>query len=305
MRYWRIKGDELGSFVPVAFWPSSNFVSVPFAAHTNVRIYWEEHGQGPPLLLIMGLSFTLEMWHRAVAELSKSYRCIVFDNRGVGRSDAPRGRRYSIATMAEDALAVLDAAGVREPAFILGASMGGMIAQELALRHPDRVRALVLACTASGLLLRAGWPRLARLPFLYHWLTLKGEAREWAICSLLYAEATAPSRIEEDIRIRAGCQPPRRAVFCQLAGILSWNSRPRLSQIKVPVLVIHGDEDRILPAINGRLVAGQIPNAEFVLIPHAGHMITTDQPELSLRVVKQFLERAASSSNTLPFNAPV
>lgn len=278
---------------------------MPFSVNNNVRLYWEEHGQGPPLLLIMGLSFTLEMWHRAIPELSKNYRCIALDNRGVGRSDAPRGWRYSIGTMAEDAVAVLDSAGVQEPAFVLGASMGGMIAQELALRHPDRVRALVLACTAPGFLRRGAWPRLEWLPGIYYWVTSKGEAHERALRRLLYAETTPVGRIEEDILIRMGCRPLRRPVLCQLAGILSWNSRRRLSQIKVPTLVIHGDEDHILPAVNGRMVAKQIPNAEFVRIPHAGHMILTDQPELSFRAVKQFLDRVAAAANTREFNAPV
>jgi pimeloyl-ACP methyl ester carboxylesterase len=278
---------------------------VPFAIHDHVRLYWEEHGKGPPLLLIMGLSFTLEMWHRAVPELSKEYRCIVFDNRGVGRSDAPPGQRYSIATMAEDAIAVLDAAGIQEPAFVLGASMGGMIAQEMALRHAGRVRGLVLACTASGFLCRRAWPRREWLPGIYYWVTSKHEAHERALRRLLYAESTPASRIEEDILIRMGCRPLRRPVLCQLAGILSWNSRRRLSQIQAPTLVIHGDEDHILPAINGRMVAELIPNAEFALIPRAGHMLITDQPELSIRVVKQFLERVEASTSTRDFNAPV
>ncbi|HXE15361.1 MAG TPA: alpha/beta hydrolase [Bryobacteraceae bacterium] len=278
---------------------------MPLTSNNHVRLYWEEHGQGSPLLLIMGLSFTLEMWHRALPELSKSYRCILFDNRGVGRSDAPRGRRYSIQTMAEDAAAVLDAAGVEEPAFVLGASMGGMIAQELALRYPYRVRALVLACTASGFLWRRAWPRLEWVPAIYYWVASKGEAHERALRRLLYAETTPTARIEEDIVIRMRCRPLRRPVLCQLAGILSWNSHRRLSQINVPTLAIHGDEDHILPPINGRIVAKQIPNAEFVLIPHAGHMLITDQPELSFRVVKQFLDRVAASPNACDFNAPV
>jgi pimeloyl-ACP methyl ester carboxylesterase len=207
--------------------------------------------------------------------------------------------------MAEDAVAVLDAAGVQEPAFVLGASMGGMIAQELALRHPDRVRALVLACTASGYLRRGAWPRREWLPGIYYWVTGKGEAHERALRRLLYAETTPAGRIEEDILIRMGCRPLRRPVLCQLAGILSWNSGRSLSKIKVPTLVIHGDEDHILPAISGRMVADQIPNAEFALIPHAGHMLITDQPEMSFRVVKQFLERVVASASTREFNAPV
>src|SRR5690348_6935541 len=131
---------------------------MPYAYHKGVRLYWEQHGEGDPILLIMGLSFTLDMWFRVTPVLARNYRVILLDNRGVGRSDAPPGRRYSIGVMAEDAMAVLEAAGVQEPAFLLGASMGGMIAQELALRYQDRFRGLLLGCTACGPFYRAAWP---------------------------------------------------------------------------------------------------------------------------------------------------
>ncbi len=122
----------------------------------GVKIYWEEAGgltaerrqARTPLLLIMGLGATLEWWRRLIPILSSRYRTIVYDNRGVGRSDVPEGP-YSIPAMAEDAAAVMDAAGMAS-AHVFGASMGGMIAQELALNHPSRVRSLILGCTACG-----------------------------------------------------------------------------------------------------------------------------------------------------------
>jgi pimeloyl-ACP methyl ester carboxylesterase len=268
---------------------------VPYAIHNGVRLYWEEHGDGPPLLLIMGLSFTLDMWHRVTPEFSKDYHVILLDNRGVGRSDVPPGR-YSIGVMAEDALAVLDAAGVTEPALVLGASMGGMIAQELTLRHPERVQALVLGCTACGPMFRAAWPELEWSPGVWHWVSTRGESRERALIRLLYADTTPLERIEEDIRIRLMCQPPVHAVLRQLAGVLSWSSYNRLPQIQVPTLVVHGDQDHVLPPANGRMVASRIQNSEFVLLPQTGHIITTDQPELSLRVVKGFLENLKNGS---------
>ncbi len=263
---------------------------MPYAIRNGVRLYWEEHGSGPPLLLIMGLSFTLEMWHRVAPQFAKDYRVILLDNRGVGRSDVPPGRRYTIGTMAEDAFAVLEAAGVDEPALVLGASMGGMIAQELTLRHPERVQALVLGCTACGPLLRAAWPELEWSPGLWHWISSRGVLRERALVRLLYANTTPLDRIEEDIAIRAACQPPVHAVLRQLAGILSWSSYSRLPQIKVPTLVVHGEQDHVLPPANGRMVASRISNSEFVLLPNAGHILTTDQPELSLQIVRRFLE---------------
>src|SRR5205809_7114823 len=121
---------------------------MPYALSAGTKIYWEEQGSGEPLLLIMGLGATHDLWHRVTPMVAPQYRTILFDNRGAGKSDAPPGP-YSIAQMADDALAVLDAAGVAD-AHVFGASMGGMIAQKLALNHVSRVRSLILCCTAPG-----------------------------------------------------------------------------------------------------------------------------------------------------------
>ena len=119
-----------------------------FASKDNVRIHYESTGSGPPVLLVMGLGLPAAAWWRTVPVLAESLRVIAFDNRGSGRSDGPPGR-YSIAGMAVDAVAVLDAAGI-ERAHVYGISMGGMIAQETALRYPDRVVALALGATSAG-----------------------------------------------------------------------------------------------------------------------------------------------------------
>src|SRR4051794_18504846 len=121
---------------------------MPHVTANGTKLYWEEHGSGDPILLIMGLGASLEAWDRLAPILATRYRTILFDNRGVGRSDVPPGP-YSLETMADDAAAVLDAAGVKS-AHVIGISMGGMIAQELALRHPSRVRRLILGCTSCG-----------------------------------------------------------------------------------------------------------------------------------------------------------
>src|SRR5260370_13197496 len=121
---------------------------MPFVENLGARIHWDEEGSGAPLLLIMGLGWSSHAWHRTRPVLSEKYRTIALDNRGVGRSEAPPGP-YSIAQMAADATAVLNAARVNT-AHIFGVSMGGMIAQEFALQYPNKVRSLILACTAAA-----------------------------------------------------------------------------------------------------------------------------------------------------------
>lgn len=257
----------------------------------GARLYWEEHGSGPAVLLIMGLSFTHEMWFRVLPHLTDAgYRPILFDNRGMGQSDCPRGP-YSIRKMTEDALAVLDAAGV-DSAHVVGASMGGMIAQELALRAPERVRSLVLGCTTSQGSF-GSWPHFRYFPPWDRWSNASRPERERALRSFLYAEATPLERIEEDMNVRCACAWSYKGFFCQLAAILMWSSYGRLRRIQAPTLVLHGDEDHLVPPENGRILASRISRARFELLPQAGHMLITDQPELSTRLMLDFLRECS------------
>ena len=260
---------------------------MPYALNRGVKIYWEEQGSGDPILRIMGLSFTLDMWHRTVPLIARTHRAIVFDNRGVGRSDVPR-RPYSIRAMAEDARAVLDAAGV-ERAHVIGASMGGMIAQELALRHPSRLRSLILACTYCGGL-RAKFPEARRFRHQARWPGQNAQERILAFNPLLYDEGTPSERIEEDNAIRVRWHPTARGYLNQLWAILRWSSYRRLPRLSVPTLIVHGESDLILPPENAKILARRIPHARTRMIPNAGHIFTTDQPEISHRMLLEFFE---------------
>ena len=263
---------------------------MPFVDRAGTRIYWEASGSGEPMLMVMGLSFTHEMWFRVLPHLVGSYRTITLDNRGAGRSGIPRGP-YSMATMADDAMAVLDAAG-HETAHIVGASMGGMIAQEIALRYPSRVRTLTLGCTSySGIFSR--WPRFRRGPGFEWFKTTDRVTRERSLRHMLYAAGTPDALIEEDIRIRCDCAWNMRGVLSQLAGILMWSSYARLPSLRKPTLVLHGEEDHLLPLQNGRVVAARIPGSQFESIPNAGHVLTTDQPELTVGHLLRFLRMNA------------
>ncbi len=259
---------------------------MPYALNEGARLYWTAQGEGIPILLIMGLSFTHEMWYRVVPWLSPGYRLILFDNRGMGRSDVPPGP-YSIRQMARDAAAVLDAAGV-SAAHVAGASMGGMIAQELTLSRPDRVLSLVLGCsTYSGLL--GNWPHFRRGPNPLLWRKLNRWERERALWPLLYSDTTPLERIEEDLAVRCRCCWTSKGFLNQLAGIMLWSSYRRLPRIKVPTLVIHGAEDHLIPPRSGEVLASRIPGARFHLVPHAGHILLTDQPEVCRQLLTNFL----------------
>lgn len=262
-----------------------------FVENQGARIYWDEQGSGEPILLIMGLGYPSDAWHRTRPVLAKSFRTIALDNRGIGRSEMPPGP-YPIALMASDALTVLDAAGVAS-AHVYGVSMGGMIAQELTLQHPERVRSLILGCTAAG-----GPTAIQVEPEVRRVLMARGsmsaeEAAEVAI-PIIYDQGTPRSRIDEDLEVRRPWFARPEAYNAQLQGILVWESYSRLHQIGKPTLVIHGETDRLIPPANGKLIAEKIPGARLVLVPYASHIYQTDQPEASLPKIVEFLTSQSS-----------
>jgi 3-oxoadipate enol-lactonase len=257
-----------------------------FVENQGARIYWDEHGWGEPILLIMGLGVTSQMWHRTRPLLAKQFRTLAFDNRGVGQSDVPSGP-YSIPLMASDAAAVLDAAEI-ESAHIFGVSMGGMIAQELVLQDSKRVRSLILGCTTAGgpTAIRAD-QQAAQI--LMARRNMSTEEALQAFVPFIYDRATPRERIDEDVAIRRRWFPRPEAYIAQLYGILAWESYTRIPAIRVPTMVIHGESDRLVPPGNGRLVAERIPGAKLVMIPHASHLFATDQPEASHNAILDFL----------------
>jgi 3-oxoadipate enol-lactonase len=261
-----------------------------FVENLGARIHWDEEGRGAPLLMIMGLGWPSHAWYRTRPVLSEKYRTIALDNRGVGRSEAPVGP-YSIVQMAADAAAVLNAARVNA-AHILGFSMGGMIAQEFALQYPKKVRSLILGCTAPG------GPQAVRAEqdALQVLMTRGQDPDEFAkaISPFIYDRGTAPERIEEDTAVRRKWYPSGEVYFAQLQAIMAWEGYSRLAQISAPTLVIHGENDRLVPPRNGQLIAERILGAKLVMIPNASHIFTTDQTEKSHEVILDFLGAQAT-----------
>jgi len=266
-----------------------------FVGNQGVKIYWDEQGQGEPVLLIVGLAYPSQMWYRTRPLLASCYRTLVLDNRGIGQSDVPQGP-YPIALMASDAAAVLDAAGV-ESAHVFGVSMGGMIAQEFALQYPARVRSLILGCTAAGgaTAVRA---EPEAIQMLMNREKMSPEQAAEASVPFIYDPTTPRARIDEDIAIRRPWFPSAAGYAAQLQGILGWESYSRINQIVAPTLVIHGESDRLVPPGNSKLIAERIPGAKLVMIPHASHLFLTDQTEVSHHAILQFLNEQAGSAGS-------
>jgi 3-oxoadipate enol-lactonase len=256
----------------------------------GLTLWWAEQGDGPgmPLLLIQGLGYTADMWFRVLPGLSAGRRTIRFDNRGVGRSTVPSAP-WSITDMAGDALAVLDAAGV-EQADVLGVSMGGLIAQELVLAHPDRVRRLVLGCThpggrdavrmdpAAATMLMDRTPRTAR------------EAAEASV-PFLYAEDTSRDDIATDLDIRVRFPMRASAYWGQLDAMRQHEGTlSRLPNVASPTLLIHGTADKLVQPGNAERIAAAIPSSRIAWLEGAGHVFWTDRTEQTVQVVTGFLD---------------
>jgi 3-oxoadipate enol-lactonase len=291
---------------------------MPYVMSAGTRIYWDAEGpegqeaedrqQGPegraarsePMLLIMGLGATHEWWYRLRPVLAGGFRTIAFDNRGAGRSDVPPPP-YSIAQMADDAAVVLDAADVSS-AHIVGVSMGGYIAQELALRHPARVRSLVLGCTSCGG--RDAVPADAEVrAALVARATMTREQAMWAMAPYTFDASTPRDVIAGEFARRLATTMTNEGFFAQLQAIREWpGAGPRLGAIAVPTLVIHGDTDRLVPPQNAALLAAAIPDAQLVMLPHASHIFFTDQFRAAGDALLGFFDRIAAAQTGAPGN---
>jgi pimeloyl-ACP methyl ester carboxylesterase len=231
------------------------------------------------------------LWWRLLPLVARRHRVIVFDHRGTGGS-SPAQRGLTMADMVDDALAVLDAAGV-ENAHVMGASMGGMVAQHLALDHRDRVRSLALVGTTAGGRREAPNLRLTAALILG---PLVGGSRTFPILApVFYSQRTRRherQRLKEDMRIRSSDRVGARTPFLQAAAVLGHDTRARLHElVGVPTLVIHGLEDRPISPERGRELARLIPGARLVEIPHAGHVLETEAEDRVAAAVVDHVER--------------
>ncbi len=257
----------------------------------GAEISWESDGaqDAPPVLLIMGLAYPAAMWFRLVPALAERYRVIRVDNRGAGLTGDVVGAPYTVPTMAADCLAVLDAAGI-DSAHVVGASMGGLIAQEIALTAPERVTSLCLACTHPGISHAVINPEALALVTSGRATMTPQEAAEVSI-PFNYAPSTPRERIEEDWAVRFPLACSLAGYTAQVQGTLPWTRYDDLPSITAPTLVLHGELDGLVPPDNARTLADRIPGAELALVPDANHVLWTDQPEQVTKALLDWLDR--------------
>ena len=267
---------------------------MPYATLNGIRVHYETYGAGDPVLLISGLGAPAVGWLLQVRDLSQRYHVITFDNRGVGETDMPRALEYGTADLAEDARALLDHLAVKR-AHVIGASMGGTIAMELAIRHPARVVSLALCCTwaqGDGRFLRTidAWRALALQ------LSLEDRFRHllfpWLYSPAFLGDA---ARVADAIKRTLAYPFPTKAeaVERQGRGLLEWNgTRLReLGRLKAPTLILVGRDDILTPPAFSRRLAALIPKARLKIIP-GGHAFFLEEAERFNRAVLAFLATA-------------
>jgi pimeloyl-ACP methyl ester carboxylesterase len=260
---------------------------MPSVDAAGTELYYERAGEGEPLLLIQGMSATHATWGRPfLDELERSFECIVFDNRGMGLS-GPAEMPFSTTEMAADTAGLLDALGI-ESAHVLGISMGGMIAQELALAHPERIRTLTLGATYCG-----GPEGTLMAPDDLQMLgTAMASGDRDQVHRAMWEINLSPGFRAEDSRYAAfvematAFRAPLPVIVQQMRACGAHNTSARLGQVSLPTLVIHGDADRLLGPNNGRAVAGLIPRARLEMLEGVGHMFWWEQPHRSVELVR-------------------
>lgn len=270
---------------------------MPFASANGIRLYYETAGRGPAVILVSGLGADGHFWYQQVPALREHFQVITVDNRCAGRSEAPDDL-WTLRTMADDLRGLLDVLGVTR-AHIVGASMGGFIAQEFALTYPDRMDRLVLCCTSQG------GPRSIPIPtdtqVLMAGRTGDPERDLRTFLAIQfgtnYAETHA-RQLDDYVAWRVAHPQPLYAYHRQLAAALAHDAEDRLPELRCPVLILHGARDRVVPAENARRLAARISAARLHVFPDAGHGVLWECAEEANRLIVQFLSAAIQGGGT-------
>ncbi len=263
---------------------------MPSKRVNDVEMAYRLEGAGDPLLMIMGITGSKYHWLGFEKKLAADFLTIAFDNRGVGETSAPPGP-YSMAQMAADTVGLLDVLAI-DRAHVFGVSMGGMIAQEIALTYPERVRTLVLGCTHFG-----GVQQVLASPEVFQRaFVLAGKGPEQAIRDILSVNFTAdymrahPDVVEHLVAYGVENRMTREAFAGQMAAAADHDTADRLGAVRAPTLAIAGDKDELIPPQNSVEIAGKIPQAEITLLPGIGHMFWVEAPDEAAFQIRRFIQ---------------
>jgi len=272
-----------------------------YACNGEVRIAYELcgalHWRRPWLVLIQGMGFDRFGWEPVLRKLRRHFRLVLVDNRGCGRSDRPAGL-FAVADMTGDIVAVLDAAGIRR-AHVMGVSLGGMVAQELAITHSEQVDGLVLACTTPG------WPFAYPMPDASVRLILATVGLTAEMARRRHTENAISARTVQDhpelvdhlIELQGSQPADPRARSAQAAAGALYAGRLRQARIGARTLVLHGGADTVVDPRNGRLLADRIPDARLVTFPDLGHLLFWEDPDGFTDAVTSFLLAGCGGRN--------
>jgi 3-oxoadipate enol-lactonase len=254
------------------------------------KVYYEIHGEGEPLLLIMGLGGDATGWMLQITAFSKYFKVVAFDNRDVGRSSLAKGS-YSIADMAEDTAGLMDALGIKQ-AHMLGGSMGGAIAQELVLCHPDKVSKLILACT-MGHFARFRINMLEPAIFIKkHDPTNKVFLTEMLFQCMTHDFLKNSEAVDRMLNVMQNPPFPQstEAFVRQANAVSTFDALDRLGTVKAPTLVLAGDQDILTPPWAARELAEAIPGAKLQILEGGGHGFFWEIPEKANQAIIEFLK---------------
>lgn len=264
---------------------------MPHQTVNGIKIYYEEQGKGEPLILINGLAFPMDLWFAQIRELSKDFRVIALDNRGIGRSDKP-DEEYSIGLMASDAVGLLKALGIAK-AHVAGLSMGGFISQEIALSYPEVVNRLVLVATGMGgprslALGRPFWEKAMQA------ITGKTPAEVYRIdMTLMAAPGFAerhPDILDQSVALRMKNPQPLFAFMRQFAACGVFDNNSRAQNISQPTLIVLGQDDPIFPIPLAEDFRQKLPKAKLIIYENCGHAILLEKAGQLSSDIREFLK---------------
>lgn len=261
----------------------------------EARVHVRAVGEGPPLLLINGLGAHTAMWEPLETVLA-GFRIVEFDLPGAGRSDVP-WRPVSIKRLASLAVSVMDKFEMEQPD-VLGYSMGGVVAQQLAVDAPSRVRRLVLVATTPGQGAMQGSVK-AMLNIMTPIRYLTPAAYTKTIGSLVGGRARHDQTwIAELTELRFSQAPPWRGYLGQLASLAAWSGLPMIPRIEAPTLVLTGDDDPLTPVVNAMLITHLLKRGRLRVFPGEGHLMMMDEQSASHAAIKQFLTAECAQRST-------